>query len=202
MMSRWTTLRQAAAPGLALLALGLASGCFGGGSAPSELLTLTPTQAVSAGTTRTAAEGNALAVLTPSVPRAINTRRIPVYVNAITIEYLVGATWVEEPQELFRRLLSETVAARTGRLVLDPNNFAQEAGSTLSGQLLQFGFDPTRMETVVVYEAALNREGQPLRTQRFEGRVPVTAQDAASVTPALNQAANQVAEQVAAWVGG
>jgi cholesterol transport system auxiliary component len=198
MMSRARKVKRALAPGLALLA----AGCFGGGSAPAELLTLTPTTPVPPGTARSATAAGTLAVLTPTVPRAINTRRVPVYVSPITIEYLVGATWVEEPQELFRRLLAETVAARTGQLVLDPNNFAQEAGSTLSGQLLQFGFDPTRMEAVVVYEAALSRRGQSLRTQRFEARVPVTGQDAASVTPALNQAANQVAEQVAGWVGG
>lgn len=197
-MSRWCQ-GKIAAPGLALLALAGLGGCLGGGSAPSELLTLTPTQAVPAGTTRSAAAGT-LAILTPGVPRAINTRRVPVYVNPITIEYLVGATWVEEPQELFRRLLAETVKARSGRLVLDPNNFTEEASATLSGQLLQFGFDPTRMEAVVVYDASLDRTGQPLRTQRFEARVPVLAQDAASVTPALNQAANQVAEQVAGWV--
>jgi cholesterol transport system auxiliary component len=197
-MSGWKRFKLAAAPALALLA----GGCFGGGSAPSELLTLTPTQAVPAGTTRSAAGGGTIAVLTPSVPRAINTRRVPVYVTPITIEYLVGATWVEEPQELFRRLLAETVAARTGQLVLDPTNFSAEPGSTLSGQLLRFGFDPTTMEAVVVYEAALSRAGQPLRTQRFEARVPVATQNAAGVTPSLNQAANQVAEQVATWVGG
>ncbi|MXC48918.1 ABC-type transport auxiliary lipoprotein family protein, partial [Escherichia coli] len=77
--------------------------------------------------------GESVAVLTPTVPREVNTRRIPVYVDAITIEYLTNATWIEEPPELFRRLVSETIATRTGRLVLDPNNFAAEAGVTVSG---------------------------------------------------------------------
>ncbi len=190
--------RLAAVPVLALLA----SGCLGGGKAPAELLTLTPTQARPPGTARSASPAETLAILTPTVPRAINTRRIAVYVNPITIEYLVNATWVEEPNELFRRLLAETVAARTNRLVLDPNNFAAEAGVTLSGQLLRFGFDPTRMEAVVAYEAALSREDQPLLTRRFEARVPVAAQDTAAVAPALNQASNRVAEDVAAWIGG
>lgn len=191
--TRWT-----AVPILALLS----SACLGGAKAPPELFTLTATQAVAVGTARTAGAGETLAVMTPSVPRAINTRRIPVYVNPVTIEYLVGATYVEEPQELFRRLLSETVAARTNRLVLDPNNFSQEAGATLGGQLLRFGLEPERMEVVVAYEATLARARDPLRTQRFEARVPVTAQTAAAVTPALNEAANQVADQVAAWIGG
>jgi cholesterol transport system auxiliary component len=198
MMVRLRHAKLAAAPALALLA----GACLGGGSTPAELLTLNPAQVLPAGTQRSAAAGEALAVLTPSVPRAVNTRRIPVYVNPITIEYLVGATWVEEPNELFRRLLAETIGARTGRVVLDPNNFAQEAGATLSGQLLQFGFDPTVMQVVVVFEGALSRTGQALQTQRFEARVPVTTQTAATIAPALNQAANQVAEQVAGWVGG
>jgi len=190
--------RPVAIPALALLC----AGCLGGGSAPAELLTLTPAQALPVGDTRSASAGEALAVLTPSVPRAVNTRRIPVYVNPITIEYLVNATWVEEPNELFRRLLAETIAARTGRVLLDPNNFAQEAGATLSGQLLQFGFDPTRMEVVAAFDGALTQGDAALQTRRFEARVPVTAQTAAVIAPALNQAANRVAEEVAAWISG
>lgn len=183
-----------------LLALATAA-CLGGGSAPSELLTLTPSEPLPAGATRSATAGEAIAVVAPSVPRALSTRRIPVYVSPTVIQYLVDATWVEDPRDLFRNLVSETVAARTGRLVLDPNNFSVASGTTLSGQLLQFGFDPTRMEAVVVFEGGLSRGQQQLQTQRFEARVPVTAQNAATIAPALNQAANQVAEQVAAWIG-
>ena len=189
------------AGGVPVLAL-LAAGCLGGGSTPAELLTLTPAQTVPSGEARSAGAGGALAVLTPSVARAINTRRIPVYVDAITIEYLVGATYVEEPGELFRRVLAETIGARTGRLVLSPGNFTQEAGATLSGQLLQFGFEPARMEVVLSYEAAIARTGQDLQSRRFEARVPVTTQTAATIAPALNQAANQVAGEVADWIGG
>jgi cholesterol transport system auxiliary component len=190
--------KVAAVPILALLA----AGCLGGGSAPAELLTLTPAQTVPAGEARSAGAGGALAVLTPTVARSINTRRIPVYVDPITIEYLVNATYVEEPNQLFRRVLAETIAARTGRLVLDPGNFSQEAGATLSGQLLQFGFEPARMQVVVSYEAAIARTGEDLQTRRFEARVPVTTQTAATIAPALNQAANQVAGEVADWIGG
>lgn len=190
--------RLAAIPALALLS----ASCFGGGSTPAELLTLTPSQVLAAGEARSAAAGETIAVLAPSVPRAINTRRIPVYVSPTAIEYLVNATYVEEPNELFRRVLAETIASRTGQLVLDPGNFTQEAGATLSGQMLQFGFEPARMEVVVSYEAALARGNDALRTQRFEARVPVTTQDVTTIAPALNQASNQVAEQVAAWIGG
>jgi cholesterol transport system auxiliary component len=194
------TMRNTRLAAIPLLAL-CTGACFGGGSAPAQLLTLTAAEALAPGATRTADAAGSIAVVAPSVPRAVATTRIPVYVSETSIQYLVGATWVEEPRELFRTLLAETIAARTGRLVLDPSNFSQGTGATLSGQLLQFGFDPTRMEVVVAYEAALSRSQQPLQTQRFEARVPVTAQDALTVAPALNQAANQVAEQVADWIG-
>lgn len=190
--------KLAAAP---LLAMGLTA-CLGGGSAPSELLTLTPAEALPAGTARTVGAGEAIAVVSPSVPRALANNRIPVYVSATTIQYLVNATWVEQPRELFRTLLSEVIAARTGRVVLDPNNFSQASGVTLGGQLLQFGFEPARMEVVVAYEAALSRGGESLQTRRFEARLPVATQDARAIAPALNQASNQVAVQVAEWIGG
>jgi cholesterol transport system auxiliary component len=189
--------KLATIPALALLA----GACLGGGKAPSALLTLTPSDVLPPGTTRSAGAGESIAVLTPSVPSAVATNRIPVYVNPTTVQYLVNATWLDDPKELFRSLLSEKIAARTGRLVLDPNNFSQAAGATLSGQLLQFGFEPGRMEVVVSYEGALSRGQQALQTQRFEVRVPVTTQDVTTIAPALNVAANQLAEQVADWVG-
>ena len=167
----------------ALLALGLA-GCFGGAKAPPELLTLTAEQAPETGATRTAAAGESVAVVTP-----------------ITIQYLTSGTFADQPKELFRNLLAETIAARTGRLVLDPNNFSEAESLTVSGQLLQFGLDPTRNEAVVTFEAGLSRGPNSLRTQRFEARVPVTAQTALAVAPALNQAANRVAQGVADWIG-
>lgn len=189
-------IRRGIAP---LLALAL-SGCFGGGAAPTQLLTLTPAQTMATGATRSSGAGEALTVIAPSVPRAASTTRIPVYVSATSIQYLVGATWVDEPAELFRRLLGETVAARTGRLVLDPGASATAQSAVLGGQLIQFGFDPTRNEAVALYEATLSRGGG-VTSQRFEARVPVATPDAAAIAPALNQAANQIAEQVSDWIG-
>lgn len=187
---------------LAAAALAVSLGaCLGGGGGPAELLTLTATQAPQPGTGR-ANEGEAVTVMAPSVPRSMSTTRIPVYVSPTTIQYLQNATWVEEPNELFRRLLAETIAARTGRLVLNPDVYSQVPGVTLSGQLLQFGLDPNRSEVVVTFEAAAARSASAVRTQRFEARVPVTQAVAAQVAPALNQAANEVAEQVSAWIGG
>ncbi|MEA3017472.1 MAG: cholesterol transport system auxiliary component, partial [Sphingomonadales bacterium] len=130
------------------------------------------------------------------------TTRVPVYVAPQTIQYLRRAFWSDDPSELFRAVVAETISARTGRVVLDPGQFTHEPGARLTGQLLMFGLDADRMEAVALYDAVLERGRNSIATQRFEARVPVAAAEAAIVAPALNQAANQVAEQVAAWVGG
>jgi cholesterol transport system auxiliary component len=106
------------------------------------------------------------------------------------------------PANLFARLVSETVAATTGRVVLDPSQFTFDPGQRLTGTLQRFGLDAPRLEVVAVYDAVLARQGGGITTRRFEARIPVAAADAASVAPALNQAANQLATEVAAWVGG
>lgn len=185
---------------IAALALSLGA-CLGGGKAPSELLTLTPNNPPAAGATRSGGPGDGLAVLTPTVPQALSTTRIPVYVSPTVIQYLQDATWVEPPKDLFRRLLGQTISGRTGRLVLNPDLYTEVQGPTLTGQLLQFGYDPSQAAVVVTFEAALARGAQSVQTQRFESRVPVAQPVTAVVAPALNQAANDVAEQVADWIG-
>jgi len=184
---------------IAFLSLGL-SGCFGG-SAPSQLFTLTAASPIAAATTRTAAAGQAITVAVPDVPQALRTTRIPVRSDATTLAYLKDAFWVEQPAALFGRLLSETIGARTGRVVLSPAQFALDPGTRLSGQLQAFGIDAATSEAVVVYDGALARGADAVETRRFEARVPVGAIDNASAAPALNQAANQVAGEVADWVG-
>ncbi len=183
------------APALAILALG---GCFGGGG-PAQLLTLTPSAMRPAAAPVSAAQGAALTIVDPTVPQALRTTRIPVYVSETTIQYLEDAAWVENPGPLFARLLSETVAVRTGRVVLDSRQYSQDPGTRITGQLLKFGLDPARMEAVVVYDAVMPRAGGVV-TNRFEARVPVAEATPAAVAPALNQAANQVADQLAAWI--
>ena len=182
----------------AALALGA---CFGGG-APSELLTLRAEQTRSVGDARSAGPGEAITVAEPTVPVALQTTRVPVYVAPQTIQYLKNAFWSDDPSELFRAVVSETVSARTGRVVLDPGQFTHEPGTRLTGQLLMFGLDADRMEAVALYDAVIERGRASVATQRFEARVPVAAAQPALVAPALNQAANQIAAQVAAWVGG
>lgn len=177
------------------------SGCISFGADPPEsLMTLEPAQSRPAGATRMAAEGETLTVVTPTVPRELQTARVPVHSGDLAIAYVKDAQWVEPPASLFQRLLSETIAA-SGRVVLDPSQFTFDPGTRLTGQLQRFGVDASRSEAVAIYDAALARAGGGVTTRRFEARVPVAAIDTANVRDALNQAANQVAGEVAAWVG-
>jgi cholesterol transport system auxiliary component len=177
------------------------SSCFGGG-APDQLLTLTPAQTRPAAQPRTAGPNEAVTVVEPGVPQALRTTRVPVYVSETVVQYLKDAVWVENPGPLFGRLLGETIAARTGRVVLDPDQYSHDPGIRLTGQLLRFGLDPNAMEVVVVFEAVIARgTAGGVRNNRFEARVAVAAATPEAVAPALNQAANQVADQVAAWLG-
>ena len=185
----------------AMAAILLLGGCFGGAAVPDQLLTLTPTEARPAPSPQSAAPGQAITVVEPTVPQALRTTRVPVYVSETAIQYLEEAVWVENPGALFGRLVGETISARTGRVVLDPSQFTHDPGVRLTGQLQRLGLDPNAMEAVIVYDAAITRGAAGVATNRFEARVAVAEATAEAVAPALNQAANQVAEQVAAWVG-
>ena len=176
------------------------AGCGLGGKTPDLLLNLTPAVSVPAAA-RTASAENAITVVRPTLPQALDTTRVPV-MEGQTVTYLKDAFWVDTPDNLFRRLLSETIGAQTGRVVLDPLQFSFNPGNRLTGQLQHFGLDATRMEAVVTYDAALARGAEAVATRRFEARVPVSAANRNAVAPALNAAANQVAAEVAAWVGG
>jgi cholesterol transport system auxiliary component len=180
-----------------LVALG---GCSLGGKAPPELLTLSATATQATSQPRTAGQGNVITVTSPTVSRSISSTRVAVYVGPTSIQYLKDGVWADKPSELFRLLLSETIAARSGWVVVDPSVYTQVQGVVLGGQLLRFGFDPARQEAVVLFEASLARPQQAVTTNRFEARVPAAA-DGVSVAAALNQASNQVARQVADWVG-
>ena len=188
---------------LSLPALFALAACFGGG-APPQLLTLSPAEVRPAATPRTAGPGEAITVAVPSLPQALRTTRIPVYVNETTIQYLTDAVWVDQPDELLARLLGETISARTGRVVLDPSQYSHDPGTRITGTLIKFGFDPNAMQVVIIYDAAMARGGPTggVVTNRFETRLPVAEATPAAVAPALNQAANQLAGEVAAWIGG
>lgn len=187
-----------------LVALPLA-GCISFGAAPPDsLLTLTPTQTVESGRSIVAEQASTISVMVPSVPQALATQRVPVLAGATEIAYVEEAQWVEQPNRLFQRLLSEVIQARSGRAVLSPRQFELAPGVRVSGVLNQFGVVEAGQEAVVSYDATISQgeEGQPSRvaTRRFESRVPVSAIEARSVGAALNQAANQVATEVSDWI--
>lgn len=189
---------------IAALAGALAlSGCFSFGAKPPEsLLRLTPAASVPAATSRSGTAAAAVTVVEPTVSQELQTNRVPVRASATSVAYLKDAQWVEFPAALFRDLLSETVAAQTGRVVLDDLQFSFDPGTRLTGQLRFFGVDADAKEAVVSYDATLARTAETVETRRFEARVPIEAVDVASVAPALNDAANRVAADVAAWIGG
>ena len=195
---------------LALLALPLAlplatTGCVSiGGKPPKALLTLTSQSALPPGSVQSAASSPTISIQTPVVPQSLATARIPVQTGE-RVAYIRDVYWVEAPQRLFARLVSDTLAARTGRVVLSFSQAFTDPGARLSGELRNFGImsdGGNAGSAVVTFDAALIRtpEGK-VEKRRFEARVPVSPIDGNSVGPALNQAANQVAAEIADWVG-
>jgi cholesterol transport system auxiliary component len=183
-----------------LVALVALSGCLSFGSAPPPfLLSLTADEQISAGTNRVAAVGQAITIERPEVPQKLVTNRLPVQTSDTTIAYLSGALWVDTPNELFRALISEVTAARTGRVILDPALYTSDPGTIVRGQLQEFGLDARSQQVVIVYDASIGN-GDGLRTRRFEAREQVFAEDAQSVGQALNRAANRLAAEFSDWV--
>lgn len=192
-----------ALPMAAALAISMTlSACISfGGKAPPFLLTLDAATAPEAGVTRTAAEGQTLTVLIPAAPQKLRTQRIPVQQDDNSVAYVQDAQWVEAPQRLFQRLISNSIAARTGRLVLDEGQYLTVPGEQLAGQLVEFGVDARRNQAVVVYQAMLvTNDGKTITQRRFEAREPLAAIEAKPVGTSLSQAANKVAADVATWI--
>lgn len=197
-MFRPRMLRPALAAGASLMLL---SACVSfGDKAPPQLLTLTSDVAPTAGAMAQASVTEAIIVDVPSVERTLDQVRVPVQVSDSAIAYVQDAVWADKPARLFRGVLAETLAAKSGRLVLDQVETGSERGMMLSGQLQRFGYDEAARSVMVRYDAVIRKPGSPLRKQRFEASQPVATVDAVSVGSALNRAANTVAGEVAAWV--
>ena len=198
-------MRRFRAPLIAAVAAATLSGCIGlGGKTPPFLLTLDPEAEPPAGAARTAAEAATLTILIPTAPQKLRTTRIPVQQDDASVTYVKDAQWVEAPSRLFQRLVSETVAARTSRVVLDEGQYLTAPGEQLAGQLMEFGVDARTNEVVVAYQAMLVSAGGKTVTQRrFEVREPIGGEvEAKPVGEALTRAANRVAVDVADWLGG
>ena len=170
-----------------------------GTKAPPSMLVLTANSSVPTGTVRTASASDVLVIQMPAAPRKLDTNRVPVQIDASSIAYLKDAFWADKPARLMQQLLSETVSAKTGHLVLSEVDAGGKAARFISGSLLEFGVDAATNEAVVVFDAVKITRGNPTEKRRFEARRPVAAVEAAPVAAALNEAANEVALQIAEW---
>ena len=183
-------------------ALPLAACLSFGAKPPPTLMSLSAESTVAVGTAHSTPATKGISVAIPSVPQSLLTPRVAVQTSPTAIAYLKNAQWVDTPNKLFRNLLAEVVAAKTGRVVADNRNFSIAPDTRLNGRLLNFGLDAPSQSVIVTYDAALIRsEGGPVETRRFEARAPVSTQDSPAVALALNRAANQVATEVAGWIG-
>ncbi len=206
-------LARLAAPLPAALALSVTlSGCIKfGAEPPPSLLTLTATAAVAVGQTSSSASARTITITVPVVPQELAVARLPVRASDTSVAYLKDAQWVEAPNRLFARVLSDTITNRTGRVVLSLRQSLSDPGARLGGELRDFGIDAATSEAVVTYDATLARDrpaaaggaraAQTFEKRRFEARVPIAAIEPAAAGIALNAAANQVAGEVADWVG-
>lgn len=189
---------------LAPVALALAlSGCISlGAKPPAQLLSLDAAQKVAPGTTRSAATGTSITVADPEAPKLLDTVRVPVRITPTSLAYVTKVQWADTPRHLFQKLLSETIAASSDRIVLDPGQYSADAGQRLMGELVDFGLDEASNSAVVTYDAILaGPGGTAIARQRFTASAPVSGKiDATSIGVPLNQAANKVAADVAAWV--
>ena len=185
----------------ALVALAL-TGCISlGGKVPASLLTLHSAAAPAVDAVRSGNPQSALTVIIPSVPQKLRTPRVPVQSGATSLAYLKDAQWIEPPAHLFQRLLSETLAAHSNRLVLTESELVTGSGEMLAGDLLEFGVDADRHEAVVTFQALrLQGDGSRIAQRRFEAREPLATIEAAPAGEALNRAANRVAAQVTEWL--
>ncbi|WP_265569841.1 ABC-type transport auxiliary lipoprotein family protein [Sphingomicrobium nitratireducens] len=189
---------------IAVLALPLAlSACLGGGrDLPDTLATLTSTAPEIEPGARSAAREDAVTVLLPLIPQALDTDRVPVKVGDTAIAYVTDLVWVDTPDVLFQQMLSESLSRLTGRVVLDPGQAMLNPGLRVTGSLSRFDYDSRSGEVVVRYDAAIARsDGTAVETRRFEARRPADGM-ASGTAAALNEAANQVAVDVATWIGG
>jgi len=167
---------------------------------PPALLVLTADNNVAAGTIKAGQRADALVVLTPQVPRKLATSRLPVQVTGSSIAYLKNAVWADKPAVLLQQLMSETIAAKNDRLVLNNIDAGGKDREQLSGMLLEFGIQADQSEAVIVFDAVQHRAGQPIKKRRFEARESLFEINADDAGEALNKAANRVAEQVADWL--
>lgn len=187
---------------LVLAAPLLLAGCISfGNKEPKMLLSLTSTTAAPAGALAGGSMADAIVVLDPVADRRLDVNRVPVQVNDTEVAYLKDVNWVERPVRQFRRVVAETIRARGKRLVVETGDDPAGARTTLSGRLVDMGYDARTRSVVVRFDALREDRNGAIEARRFESIVPGVAPKAGQVAPALNRAANDVAGQVADWIG-
>jgi cholesterol transport system auxiliary component len=189
--------RIAVLAGLVLLA-----GCVSlGGKPPKEMIGLTADAMAPAGPLPNGRPGETLIVLDPQTERKLDVQRVAVQVNDTDIAYVKDVTWVERPARLFRHLLAETIRARGKHLVLEASDQSPGGNLSLSGRLLDMGYDARHRSVVVRFDAMRVNAKGIIEGQRFEAVEPVVSSDGEDIAAGLNRAANRVAKEVADWVG-
>ena len=191
----------------ALAGAALLAGCgplvqVGGNAPPPEALLVLRADAPPPEWQGPTALAQTLAVAVPDVPAELQTLRLPVQVSAATLQYLAGASWSEQPNRQFQRLLADTLAG-AGVAVLDSRGGNVAAARQLSGHLREFGLDVRSAPVVRVrFDAQLAgpRGGGTVALRSFVAEEKVASQQPAVVAAALNRAANRLAGEVAAWV--
>ena len=150
---------------------------------------------------RSAAAGEAVTIQTPVIGKEIDQVRVPVLEGPGRVTYVEKLQYVDTPDKLFQQLLTETVKRTTNRVVLDPNQASLDPGLRVTGTLERFGYDVASGQVIVIFDASLSTQGGArVETRRFEASAPADG-TAATVGPAINQAANAVALQAAQWIG-
>jgi cholesterol transport system auxiliary component len=182
-----------------LLAFSL-SGCVSfGAKVPDSLLSLTPVASPTVGAVASGRMSDALSVLEPSASAQVAVLRVPVRIDDANVAYLKKTMWVERPSRQFQHLLADTLRARGNRLVVEGDQ--STTGVRVGGRLLEMGFDARSRSALVRFDAVKEWSDGRVEARRFESAVPGVSANAASVGPALNQAANDVARDIADWVG-
>jgi cholesterol transport system auxiliary component len=197
----WRSMGAAMRMGVIVSALLASAGCVSLGSKPpDQLFSLSADARAPAGDIGRGSPAGSLLVLDPEVDRRLDVNRIPVQIDASSMAYVKGAVWVERPSHLFRRLLAETIRAKSGRLVLEGGEAGVLAKTTLSGRLAEMGYDAGSQSAIVRYDALRSNADGTLAERRFEATVPGVSPKAEAIAPALNTAANAIAVQVADWM--
>ncbi len=195
--------RLSAFAALALLPA-LASCVSIGGSAepPEQLITFTARETAPAGASSTGEVTDAIVVLEPEVEDRLDVNRVPVKVDATGVAYLKDAVYVDRPARLFQHLLAETLRARKGGLVIEGEDPGVLVSTRLFGRIIEAGYDAQRSSVSVIYDAVAIAPDGKMRQRRFASTVEGVPADAASVAPALNDAANDVVSQTVTWLTG